>query len=1141
MVTRKGQSHTDDLPDKIRDILSRIPSTDSIALWIAAPGLTEILYISPSAEKIYGLPYAEMYKNPRLWLEAGGLGDRAKDRGPSPGDGDGCYCTERCITRPDGSIAWVLERTGAVSNDQGAVSCLVGFSEDITKRKIKETELLESEKRYRALVETSTDGIAVIQGDRIVFFNGLLVEKTGFSREELSNTSFDRFIHPDDLPMVVDRYTSRMKSQASEGSLEFRVLTKDNQVIYAEINVALTQWEGEPALLCLFRDVTDRKAAQEALEKSEKRYRDLVEDIDDIIYIMNDSGTFLFANGALLRFAGLDRDKIRTTNFVDMITPESYEQVKDIYKRQLSGEDVGAFEISFKTWNGDIVTIETRERLVRKDGRVVEVHGIGRDVTERKRAERALRESEERYRKLVEVSPDAIIVHSGGKIVFANSAAARLIGAATPEDLSGRNVRDFMHPDFIATLIGRIQTSMKGGVPAPMTEEKFIRIDGTTIDGEAVAMPLTYEGEPAVLVVVRDITERKEARHALVLRERELNNVFEFTGTAMLIVEEDMTITKCNHVFEELVGYTKEEIEGTMRWTAFVHPDELTRMVNYHRARRSGDTAAPASYESRAIDKNGIVKHIHITIGFVSETRQTVAAILDITDRKRAENALRESEEKLRHLFDSSKDVIFLSTITGWFYDINRAGEEFFGYSRDELLGLDTQDIYKNENDRQVLHEAIETLGFVKDWEVTFKKKDGTLVDSLITATLRRDREGNVIGYQGIIKDISDRKRLEQQLAAAKRMEAIGTLAGGMAHNFNNILVGIMGYSELLLEKKDAKDPDYKALRIIHEGTVSASKLTKELLSIARGGDYSLVKLNLNTLIKRFLPLITGTLDTSIEVKTYLAENLPLIEGDMSRIQQCLLNLCINARDAIPDGGKILIETYYQHLGEDFVRAHLGTHTGDYAVVSVTDNGEGIPEEHKPHIFEPFFSTKDQKRGTGLGLSTVWGIMKSHKGLITVYSEPHEGTTFKLYFPAISGKLRQPAPLKVDRVVPGSDTILIIDDEPIVRETWSDALSERGFTVIVAEDGAEGIDIFKKEKDAIDLVILDFIMPVMGGGETFLKLKEIKPDIKVLISSGYGANGIVWEGIGGKAEGFIQKPCPISYLIEKVGEIVKKA
>jgi CheY-like chemotaxis protein len=213
---------------------------------------------------------------------------------------------------------------------------------------------------------------------------------------------------------------------------------------------------------------------------------------------------------------------------------------------------------------------------------------------------------------------------------------------------------------------------------------------------------------------------------------------------------------------------------------------------------------------------------------------------------------------------------------------------------------------------------------------------------------------------------------------------------------------------------------------------------------------------------------------------------------------------------------------------------------GDYVVVSVTDTGQGISKENKPHIFEPFFSTKDKKKGTGLGLSTVWGTMKSHNGLVTVYSEPNQGTTFKLYFPAAEGKPYRPTSPDRRETDSGGGTILLIDDEPIVGETWSDALTERGFRVIVAEDGLQGIDIFSKKKDDIDLVILDFIMPRMGGGEAYLRLKELKPDVKVLISSGYGITGRVWDSIGDGADGFIQKPCQISSLIEKVNDIIRK-
>ncbi len=985
----------------------------SAAFWMATPNFGKILYLSPASEQIFGRKVDEIYENPRLWLQSIHPDDRRRAREAPAKSHKERYELERRITRPDGTTIWVLDHAFPVKDEQGDVVYMVGFMVDTTDRKNAEIGLLESEKCYRTIVESSNDAIVVIQDQKIVFSNRKAQDILEVQESELAGALMVDFVHPDYREMMAANYVRRMKGEAFESTYEFNAVTKSGRIVPAETSTVLTTWKGRPAHLSFIRDVTQRKTTETALKESEERYRDLVENIEDIIYVMNNEGDFLFMNRALEKFVGLGKDKIFGIHFKDMMTPESFKHTKEIYKRQLAGEDVGAFEMHFHNARGENIILETREHFIWKEGRVIEVHGIGRDITERKKAE-----------------------------------------------------------------------------------------------------------------------------EALITREQELNNIFEFTGTAMIIVEDDMTIVKCNHEFEQLVGRSKEDIQGQMKWTAFVHPEELDRMVEYHRARRLGDPGAPSHYESRAIDRNGIIKNIYITIGLVPETRRSVAAILDITDRKRSENALRESEEKLRNLFDTSKDVIFLSTITGWFYDINLAGEEFFGYSRDELLRLDIQDIYKNELDRQLLHEAIERYGFVKDWEVTLKKKDGTYVDCLITATLRSDREGNVIGYQGIIRDIGERKRLEEQLAAAKKMEAVGTLAGGIAHNFNNILVGIMGYAEFLLGKKDPNDPDYKALSIIHEGTVSASKLTKELLSLARGGEYNLVRLNLNTVIEKFLPLIAGTLDKTVNIRTYLSDEVPAVLGDVSQIQQCLLNLCINARDAMPGGGDLTIETYRQFVAEDVVKAHLGARAGDYAVVSVTDSGEGISEEHKPHIFEPFFTTKGHKLGTGLGLSTVWGIMKSHKGLITVYSEPKEGTAFKLYFPAAPGQPQESTRSGKRETAPGVGTILLIDDEPIVREMWGDALSERGFKVITAEDGMHGIDIFQREKDTIDLVILDYVMPLMGGEETLGKLKDLRPEVKVLVSSGYSLNGRVRDGIGGKADGFIQKPCRISHLIEKVVGII---
>jgi signal transduction histidine kinase len=320
------------------------------------------------------------------------------------------------------------------------------------------------------------------------------------------------------------------------------------------------------------------------------------------------------------------------------------------------------------------------------------------------------------------------------------------------------------------------------------------------------------------------------------------------------------------------------------------------------------------------------------------------------------------------------------------------------GVSIFELPGI--MDLPGVQEIAQKLLDGETILNFTRPIETT----EGKQLYIQASATPLYDLEGKQLGAILIYSDVTEKKRLEDQLIQSQKMEAVGTLAGGVAHNFNNILVGIMGYSEFLLSQKKENDPDYKALTIIHEGTIRASELTRQLLDVGRRGKYEETEVNLNDLVQWILPLIGGTFQKSIEVKTLLAKNLMIIQGNRDQLEQSLLNLCINARDAMPDGGLLTIETYNQRLDEEFVKSHMGVHTGDHVVLSVTDTGVGMSGEVKARIFEPFFSTKDNIGGTGMGLSTVYGIVKNHGGVITLYSEEGEGTTFKLYFPSLRKK-----------------------------------------------------------------------------------------------------------------------------------------
>jgi PAS domain S-box-containing protein len=510
---------------------------------------------------------------------------------------------------------------------------------------------------------------------------------------------------------------------------------------------------------------------------------------------------------------------------------------------------------------------------------------------------------------------------------------------------------------------------------------------------------LDVKGIDGLVFNARDVTEKMWAEGELKESQKNLKALFDSVEDLFLIVDSEGNIIQTNRAVERRLGYSTEELTK-MNILDVYPPDKKEEMKESLAEVKLGkkDTC-----NIPVIKKDGSIIPVEtkITFGKWSGKDVTFGITRDITDRLQKEEELRESEEKFRNFFETSKDVIFLSTAEDGFFEINPAAEEFFGYTREELLEMDIMDIYADEKIREVGLKLMDERGSLQDMEVEFKRKDGAIVNGLITATLRKDKDCNVIGYQGIIRDITERKKIESQLISVQKMEAIGSLAGSMAHNFNNILVGIMGYSEYLSSKKSEDDPDYKALRIIYDASVKASELTKKLLSVARGGQYNPKRLNLNDIVNMVLPLLEGTFDKSVEIKTYLSDDLSTIRGDVAQMEQCLLSLCINARDSFPNGGKIIIETYDQKLDEDFVKTHVGAAEGDYVVISITDTGAGIPPEVREHIFEPFFTTKEDKGGTGMGLSMVYGIVNNHGGLITVDSMEGEGSTFSLYFPVL--------------------------------------------------------------------------------------------------------------------------------------------
>jgi signal transduction histidine kinase len=426
--------------------------------------------------------------------------------------------------------------------------------------------------------------------------------------------------------------------------------------------------------------------------------------------------------------------------------------------------------------------------------------------------------------------------------------------------------------------------------------------------------------------------------------------------------------------------------------------------------------------------------------------------------------------------------------------------------------------------------------------EFNIKRKDGRQV-AVEIRTIPIDIGGQDV-VLGIARDVSERKRteekqrrLEAQFQQAQKMEAIGTLAGGIAHDFNNLLMGIQGRASLMLMHTATTNSHYEHLKGIEDYVESAADLTKQLLGFARGGKYEVKPTDINELIKKENRMF-GRTKKEITIRGKYEKNLWVAEVDQGQIEQVLLNLYVNAWQAMPGGGDLYIQTENITLDENYTKP-FEVKPGKYVKISVTDTGVGMDEATRQRIFEPFFTTKEMGRGTGLGLATVYGIIKNHEGFINVYSEKGKGTTFNIYFPASEKEIIEEKELAKE-VIKGTETVLLVDDENVIIYAVELLLKEMGYKTFIATSGKETIKIYKKNKDKIDVVILDMIMPDMGGGETYDRLKEINPDIKVLLSSGYSIDGQATEILERGCNGFIQKPYRRKELSQKIREILGK-
>ena len=613
----------------------------------------------------------------------------------------------------------------------------------------------------------------------------------------------------------------------------------------------------------------------------------------------------------------------------------------------------------------------------------------------------------------------------------------------------------------------------------------------------------------------------------------------------------DWSITFLGAEVEHLTGYAAEDfLRGSVKWQEIVHTEDLPSVkMSYRNA--VGERRKVLRVEYRVLHRDGHWRWLEdrrqLMYGPNGSFDYVDGLLLDITDHKRTEEELRATNQKLQALVEASPLAIMAIDKEGHVTLWNSAAERTFGWTRDEVIGrLNPVVPEEKMGEFHELRERVLREGGFSGMELTRQMKGGFPIEISLSTAPMRDALGNITGIMSVMADITERKQIEEalkqsenQLRQSQKMEAVGRLAGGVAHDFNNLLTAIQGYSDLLLQRLDARSPYRKEVEEIHKAGERASSLTQQLLAFSRKQVLQPKVLDLNDVVAGMEEMVRRMIGENIDLVTVLRPDLWSVQVDPGQIEQVVMNLVVNARDAISMGGKITIETGNVYLDDDDVHHRPPMSPGAYAMLAVSDTGCGMDTETQARLFEPFFTTKETGKGTGLGLSTVYGIVKQSNGYIWVYSEPHHGSTFKIYIPRHEAPIAEAKSEGSSRTVPrGHETILLVEDEELVRVLARDVLRDHGYVVLEASDGADAMGVAVSHRGPIHLMITDVVMPNMGGREVAVALAPLLRDMRVVYMSGYTDDAIVHHGILSPGSRFLQKPFRLDALLRKVREVL---